>query len=274
MKLLRDRTLPISVPVVCMVALACGCTGTAPHAGQRPPLDAGASETLRQSIVLGRSVAGRRIVAIHLGDPDSGRRLLLVGAIHGDETAGIGVARRLAGGPVPADLDLWIITSLNPDGVAAGTRQDRRGVDLNRNFPYRWRSLGPPGSAQYAGPHALSEPESRMAWRLIRRLRPALTIWFHQPLGLVDLSGGRADLERRYARLVGAPVRRLARYPGSAAGWQDHAIVGSTAFVVELPPGRLSRARAARLGAAAIALAASASPLGPAERTEGPVRLG
>jgi hypothetical protein len=30
-------------------------------------------------------------------------------------------------------------------------------------------------------------------------------------------------------------LRRLTRYPGSAAGWQNHRLTGSTAFVVELP---------------------------------------
>jgi protein MpaA len=266
---LRDRTLLMPVIAVLGIASTCGCGNAGPHLGRAPIAAANAPEALRRSVVLGRSVRGRPIVAVHLGDPDSGRRLLVMGAIHGDEAAGIAIARLLARGPVPSDLDLWIITSLNPDGVAAGTRQDGRGVDLNRNFPYHWRPLGRPGSARYAGPRALSEPESRLVWRLIRRLRPAVTIWFHQPLGLVDISGGRADLERRYARLAGLSVRRLARYPGSVAGWQNHAIVGSTAFVVELPSGLLPPARASRLGAAAIALAASAGPLGPAERTEG-----
>jgi protein MpaA len=77
-------------------------------------------------------------------------------------------------------------------------------------------------------------------------VRPQVTIWFHQPLGLVDESGGSIAIERRFARLAGLPLRRLTRYPGSAAGWQNHRLPRSTAFVVELPPGSPWSARATR----------------------------
>jgi protein MpaA len=150
----------------------------------------------------------------------------------------------------PKQALLWVIEDLNPDGVAAGTRQNANGVDLNRNFPWRWEHLGHRGDRQYSGPGPLSEPESRIARALILKLRPVVSIWFHQPLGLVDESGGDVRVERRYARLVGLPLQRLVRYPGSAAGWQNHRLPGSTAFVVELP-GRLSK-KAARLYSGAV----------------------
>lgn len=126
------------------------------------------------------------------------------------------------------------------------TRQNARGIDLNRNVPLRWRALGRPGDQQYSGPHALSEPESRAAYRLILRIRPRVTIWFHQPLGVTDQSGGDARIERRFAALSGLPLRRLARYPGSAASWQNHRLRATTAFVVELPRGPLAASDAAR----------------------------
>ena len=211
---------------------------------------------VRQRIVLGRSAAGRQIVAVRLGNPESPRRLLVVGSIHGSEDAGVAVARRLTRMPAPSDLDVWVIATLNPDGIAGGTRQNGRGVDLNRNFPFRWRPLDRRGDMQYSGERALSEPESRIAWRLINRIHPRVTIWFHQALGVVDLSGGRAEIEWRYARLVGLPVRRLPRYPGSATTWQNNTFPSGTAFVVELRRGRLSPRQAGRFAAAALAVAA------------------
>jgi murein peptide amidase A len=175
----------------------------------------------RREISIGHSVRGRPIRAVLVGDPRAQRTMLVVGCIHGNEQAGIAIAKLLAARSTVPGVALWIVPVLNPDGAAADTRQNADGVDLNRNFPYRWRPLGTRGYPQYSGRPALSEPESRAARRFILRIRPQITIWFHQPLGLVDLSGGSASLEREYARLVGLPMMRLLRYPGSAVGWEN-----------------------------------------------------
>src|SRR5207245_11399139 len=106
--------------------------------------------------------APRRITAIERGDPDRPRRALLVRCIHGSEPAGSAIARALATIAIPPEVDLWVVPDLNPDGVAARTRGNANGVDLNRNFPYRWKPIGPRGSLHYAGPRPLSEPESRL----------------------------------------------------------------------------------------------------------------
>ena len=196
----------------------------------------------RHKVNLGRSVRGRPIVAVPTGNPISSQTVLVVGCIHGNEPAGIAIAKDLLSDPGPVGQRLWVLPVLNPDGRAADTRQNARGVDLNRNFPYRWRPLGPPGTLEYSGPHALSEPESRAAHAFIERIRPHISIWFHQAQDLVDRSGGSVAVERRYAQLVDLPLRRLPRYPGSAAGWENHRFRRTTAFVVELPPGRLSPA--------------------------------
>ncbi len=201
---------------------------------------------VHRRIELGHSVDGRPILAVELGDGDAKRRLLMVGCIHGDEPAGIAIAHRVESESPPHEAQLWVIPDLNPDGVAADTRQNADRVDLNRNFPWRWRPLGSPGYQQYSGPRPLSEPESRIARSLIHRLRPRITIWFHQPLEVTDLSGGDPAVERRFAKLTGLPLRRLTRYPGSAAGWQNHRLPGTTAFVVELPAGRLPAAAIGR----------------------------
>ena len=194
----------------------------------------------RHRVALGSSVRHRLIWAEEIGDLSSPGPLLVVGCIHGNEGAGIAIAKDLLSDPPPRDEALWVIPDLNPDGFAAGTRQNARGVDLNRNFPWRWRPLGRRGDLTYSGPRPLSEPESRLARQFILRRRPVISIWFHQHADLVDESGGRVAVERRYARLTGLPLRRLPRYPGSAVGWENHVLRHGTAFVVELPPGRLS----------------------------------
>jgi murein peptide amidase A len=223
------RPLALLVPV----ALA-GCVAIAAAADD----DDAAHPTVAVSrVMLGRSVQGRPIRAAVLGDPNATATALVVGNVHGDETAGFAVVKRLHRWRPPTGSALWLVRSFNPDGTAANTRQNAHGVDLNRNFPFHWHPLGPPGSREYAGPRPLSEPESRIEHSLILRLRPRLTIWFHQPYGVTDLSGGNVRLEGQFAALSRLPLRRLPRYPGSITSWQDFRLRDGTAFVVELPPG-------------------------------------
>jgi murein peptide amidase A len=207
--------------------------------------------TGRRVITLGHSVEGRAIVAIETGDFDARRRALVVGCIHGNETAGIAIANELARRMPPAEVDLWIVPDLNPDGVAAGTRTNADHVDLNRNFPFRWEPLS---AGFYSGRYPLSEPESRIADRLVSRIRPQVAIWFHQHLDVVDESGGSVAVERRFARLVGMHSVRLTREPGSAVGWEDHHVPSGTAFAVELPPGALDEASVKRFASAIVAV--------------------
>lgn len=245
------------------VSLAIGTAAALEFGGRAPPHEPTVTSPVRPAAQaesgwrrgsLGTSVLGHPIWGEQSGDPSSSHRILVVGCIHGDECAGIDIAKDLVADRPPPRSALSVVPDLNPDGFAAGTRQNAHGVDLNRNFPWHWRSLGTKGSFSFSGPRPLSEPESRSARRLILRLHPSVTIWFHQHMDLVDESGGRVAIERRYARLTGLPLRRLRRYPGSVASWQNHVLPGTTAFVVELPPGHLSPAAVERFSDAILKL--------------------
>jgi len=199
-----------------------------------------------RTIDAGESVRGRPIVAQRQGDDDALVRVLVVGQIHGDEPAGRKVIRALRRLAPPRNVAVWSIQTVNPDGALRGTRQNARGVDLNRNFRRGWRP-SPPGTRYYGGPRPFSEPESRAVRRLVRRITPRLTIWYHQPYAFVVRPYGRGvALARRYARLAGMRLRQLPRYPGTATGWQTHRFPDSDAFVVELAAGSLSARRARR----------------------------
>jgi protein MpaA len=198
----------------------------------------------------GHSAAGRPIAIYERGDPASSNRVLVVGCIHGTECAGVPVVRRLLATPPPAGADLWLVPDLNPDGLARGTRQNSRGVDLNRNFPSEWRAAFPRGDLQYPGPRPLSEPETRFAVSLVERIRPTVSIWFHQPQAIVRAWGGSIATARRFAVLAGIPFRRIRWPSGTASNWQNHHFPGTASFVVELPAGPLSAARVARLARA------------------------
>jgi murein peptide amidase A len=210
---------------------------------------------LAASSLTGHSVLGAPITARRLGHAGNGPSVLVIGAIHGNERAGIAIVRRLAHDAASRQVRLWVLPDLNPDGARADTRGNAHGVDLNRNFAWRWRPRTAPGTTFYAGTGPLSEPESRFARLLISRLRPDITIWFHQSETAVDISTGSTAIEARFARRVDLPLRRLVRYPGSATTWQAHRFPKSTPFVVELPPGTLSPNAARAYARAVLALA-------------------
>ena len=233
-----------------------------------PPAPARAVTTLgpgpnlprARTVVIGRSAQGRRMVARRVGDLDSPRKALVVGNIHGDEPQGLRVTRAIRHMRARVHgIDLWVIDTVNPDGLHAGRRQNARGVDLNRNFGTRWRRTGPPGYRYYAGRRRFSEPESRAVRALVQRLRPSITIWYHQPYGYVIPPDSRGDIgvARDYARLTANAVRTPpgVRYTGTATMWENAHVPGSTAFVVELPAGALPSGRITRHAGAAVRVA-------------------
>lgn len=183
--------------------------------------------------------------------------VLVVGVIHGDEDDGSAIIERLHELPVPTGVDLWLVDSMNPDGVAAATRHNANQVDLNRNFPYDWGPIGVPGDAQYAGPSAASEPETQALVDFVGEIRPDLIIWYHQDLFRIAPGKGRDGLIRqRYADLTGLPVVSITggTYTGVAATWARNTITPGVAFIVELGPS-LSDAEADTHGAAVLTVA-------------------
>jgi protein MpaA len=145
----------------------------------------------------------------------------ILGGIHGDEVAGTALVRRLA-----ADLNhhpellqgktVLLMPLANPDGKALQTRQNGRGVDLNRNFPSPNRVASPE-----SGRWALSEPESRVIYQILRKYRPNRIVSVHQPLGCVDYDGPAMDLAERMAKACGLPIKKLGARPGSMGSYSS-----------------------------------------------------
>jgi predicted deacylase len=195
-------------------------------------------------------VSGRDLVAFHrVGSSTPTRRVVVVGTVHGEEPAGVQVVDALRATVLPADLDLWLVPTGNPDGLAVGRRTNDHGVDLNRNFPQNWAPNGTPSdiSSHYSGPSAGSEPETQAMMAFLAAVHPDTTVWYHQPLETVDCNLARdaalAARCTRYAAAVGLPVNTPTGRPpgfmvfsGTATDWQmSHGLGG--AFVVEFTVG-------------------------------------
>lgn len=203
-----------------------------------------ASPAQAKRVVFGHSVQGRPLVAWSFGSAKARRKILVVGCIHGNECAGLAITKALRREPVPSGVQLWVVPEMNPDGTAAHTRQNADGVDLNRNFPYRWERITDP--TFNSGPRPASEPETRAAMRLVHRLKPAVTIWYHQHMNLVDLTGADFGVARRYAQIAGLRATCLTFLSGVETAWSNHTFRGTNSFVVELPAGPVGRTALAR----------------------------
>jgi hypothetical protein len=66
------------------------------------------------------SVQGRAITAVHRWADGVTDRVFVLGQMHGNETACVDIARRLESAPLPANTDLSVIATINPDGHGSG----------------------------------------------------------------------------------------------------------------------------------------------------------
>ena len=189
-------------------------------------------------MLIGRSVLGRPILAHRTGSADAPYVLLVLGQMHGSEPRGRDVVRDLMALRPPGQLQVWTISTMNPDGAAARRRTNAHRVDLNRNFPFGWRRTPGPQWLYSAGPHAASEPETRAVMVFLDRLRPDLVVSLHQAFASVDVTNPRtSSWARRLARFLRLRMRAVpcaGPCTGTLTSWFNSRYPGA-AVTVELP---------------------------------------
>ena len=165
-------------------------------------------------------------------------RVLVIGAIHGDELSSASVAlhwlKLAEQSPVdmPQAIHWRFIPALNPDGLLSQPprRVNANGVDLNRNFPTPnwerdaktyWEKRTKKDPRRYPGSKPLSEPESKFVYDEMQRFKPQLIVSIHAPYGVLDFDGPSvppSKLGRLYLDQVGIFPGSLGNYGGVHKG--------------------------------------------------------
>lgn len=219
--------------------------------------------TAPATLVIGRSVQGRTIVAHRQGPATAPYVLLVVGQMHGSEPRGRDVVSAMRSLAPPAQVQVWTISTLNPDGAARGRRTNAHGVDINRNFPYIWSPRYSSRLYFYPGAAPATEPEVLAAMAFLDQLRPDLIVSLHQHFTAVDLGSGKTrvwSLRLSAAMHLRAVVVPCSSGPcsGTMTAWFNHGHPGA-AVTVELPSS-VPRALAAAYARAILRVGATLVP--------------
>ncbi|HEY4055751.1 MAG TPA: M14 family zinc carboxypeptidase [Kofleriaceae bacterium] len=171
----------------------------------------------RRELVIGHSVLGRPIEAVHFLPPSYAKSrpvALLFAAIHGDEPVSQLMLERLADELIerPPGRETWIVPCVNPDGILAGTRNNANDIDLNRNFASKcWGTERRPG--YNPGAAAEDQPENKALVELIDSVKPHRIITVHATYRMVNWDGCAEQLANEMAERCGYPAEHDMGYP-------------------------------------------------------------
>ena len=161
--------------------------------------------------IIGKSADGRNIYDVIIGNPEAKETLLVVSTLHAREYMASLLCmnqieyylshyyQSIQGKEVCEVLErisIHYIVMANPDGVAISQfgfdairdkalrkklrrmggsskrwKANARGVDLNRNFPFRFKVYGRTGSEGFSGKRVASEVETRAVIKLVKALK-------------------------------------------------------------------------------------------------------
>ena len=225
----------LSLVLLALLTVATPAVGVPAAGGTRAAASPGAPAARAAVLevrVIGHSVQGRPIRAWRLGNPASPVKAVFIAAMHGNEAQPSRILKNLRDGRVISGADIWVVPTMNPDGVHRHSRRNAHGVDLNRNFPVRWIAQG---GSYYSWPRPASEPETRAMMAFLAEIRPRYVVSFHQPLFGVDNSYGKTrTLGHRLARYLHLPRKRFSCNSGchgTMTQWFNRTLPGAAITV-------------------------------------------
>lgn len=240
--------------------------------------------------IIGESLEGRNIYALKISDnvhsDESEAEVIFIGCHHAREWISVEIPYLLAkylvenyaSDPQVQNLvdqsEIWIVPLLNPDGLEYSihfyrywrkNRRDNRdgtyGIDLNRNYGYRWGidNIGSSPytfSSTYRGPSAFSEPETLAIRDLFAQRNFSSLISYHSfsqvilyPWGYTDqpslddllLEQMATDMSTRMQAVNGNIYGFMQAGEGfyltngDTTDW-SYGVYGIPSFTIELPP--------------------------------------
>ena len=198
-----------------------------------------------------RSVQGRPIWVRDVRPDHPTVRVLVIGAMHGDELSSASLALQWIALASQSPVDMpqavhWrFIPALNPDGLLSHPpkRVNANGVDLNRNFPtpnwdrdakIYWEKRTGRDPRRYPGIKPLSEPESRFLQEEMERFKPQLIVSIHAPYGVLDFDGPAKKGYVPPSRLGRLYLDQVGIFPGSLGNYGG-VHKGIPVVTIELP---------------------------------------
>ena len=244
---MKGNRFPFRIAVLVLCLMAIPSVGVAPAGAQEKAgeFHKFASELERHFENLGwkdldiekldweyhRKTRGNRPLVFTSFGKSSGKVVLFLGGVHGDESPSVYILFRLAQflkkkPEFYSNKTIVIAPLVNPDGFLARPqrRTNSTGVDINRNFPTKdWKRSTK--DRYYSGPQANSESETKFQIALVNRFKPSHIISIHSPLACNDYDGPSSDLDslviwlKKVSKENGLPLRRYQVFPGSLGNY-------------------------------------------------------
>ena len=176
----------------------------------------------------GQSVLGAQLEVFRPAE-GKGTYVVMAGQ-HGTEPEGVVLLSSVLRSVPPEALRSSVVTALNPDGLARGTRGNANGVDLNRNFPtsnwtasptyYCWNNENHKDTKLGTGATPQSEPETQALLHLLSNSAYKAVVSIHTPLGCID-DPAMSRLGKYLSEAMELPLVKDVGYrtPGSLGTW-------------------------------------------------------